>query len=192
MNTVAKSVVLLLVLFGLSVNAMPSLAQGDLIDPGKTEPVQPGTVHYYRGVFYQLRGEHQRAIAEFTLTINALPENGYAWAARGDSYASLGDFGSAVEDFTEAIRIYPDYVSALYTRGRAYASLSEIDLALADYISAVRQMPAYPNAYWGLGDLYFDARQYARALDNYQMYLALVGDSPDQQVFQRAQTLSLA
>jgi tetratricopeptide (TPR) repeat protein len=191
MNKLAKQMVVLVVLFGLVTNTAAMQEHGPLIDPGKSEPNQPGAVQYRIGVFYQLRGEHQRAIAEFTQTTEAMPGNGYAWAARGDSYAALGDYKQAIEDYNEAIRIYPDYVSALYTRARAYASLDQAELALADYANAIRQMPDYPNLYWGLGDLYFDAGQAAQALENYQMYLTLVGLSPDQRVLERFQMLSM-
>jgi tetratricopeptide (TPR) repeat protein len=163
--------VFLLLIAVLTLNISLSRAQ-DRIDADDHEPSHPGLVHYRLGNYYQLKGNHVRAIAEFSLTIEGLPSMGYAYSARARSYAAMGDYEHAVADYSQAIDLYPDYVSALYGRGRAYAALSEPALAFADYRNAMAQMPDYPLPYWGLGDLYFDAGEYVKAAENYQFYLS--------------------
>jgi tetratricopeptide (TPR) repeat protein len=166
-------------------------AQLDLIDRGGAEPFNQEMVSYRVGIYFQLRGEHERAIAEFTVTIDGLPHFGEAYAARGDSYTVLGEYEQAITDYNQAIRIYPDYVSALYMRGRALAAIGETDLAMADYANVIHQMPEYANAYWGLGDLYYAAGEYANALENYQIYL-IMADDLNAQVTARVELLQTA
>ena len=189
-RSMKSGLLLFAIVVGLAVNSVVVQAQ-DRADPGSNEPYSPALVHYRLGIYYQIKGDHPRAISEFNLTIDGLPLLGYAYAARGDSYAALGEYETAIADYTQAIQIFPDYVSALYTRGRAYATLGETTLAVADYTNAIGQMPEYPNPYWGLGDLFFDAGDYAQALDNYQHYLARETE-PDALVMTRVETLQVA
>jgi tetratricopeptide (TPR) repeat protein len=163
----------------------------DMRDPGISEPYHPSFVHYRVGIYFALRGNHERALEEFTQAIDGLPQFGNAYAARGDVYLSLEEYELAIADYTTAIAIYPDFVSALYTRGRAYHALGEIELAAADYENAIEQLPEYAPPYWGLGDLYYEQEQHADALDNYRMYLALVVDDPDAQVVARVEELEI-
>lgn len=170
-KTTAKFLLGLAVLAGLVFGSVSATVAQDLADAGSSEPYHPGMVHYRLGIYFQLKGDHLRAIDEFSQTIEMMPTMGYAFAARGDSYAALGAYESAVIDYTESIGMYPDLVSALYTRGRAYAALGETALAIADYNNAIRQMPAYANPYWGIGDLLFDMGEYMDALDQYRVYV---------------------
>jgi tetratricopeptide (TPR) repeat protein len=189
MNAIHKWIVGLFLLVVL----LPSLiAQAqDLRDPGVTEPYHPSFVHYRVGIYFALRGNYERALDEFTQAIDGLPQFGSAYAARGDVYQTLGEFDLAIADYTTAIDIYPDFVSALYTRGRAYHAVGEFELAIDDYENAVAQLPDYALPYWGLGDLYFEQEQYSDTLENYQMYLTLVVDTPDDQVVARVQELEV-
>lgn len=181
MNATLQRIVGLLVL--LLMFALPSAINAqDMHDPGISEPYHPSFVHYRVGIYFAQRGNYERALDEFTEAIDNLPQFGSAYAARGDVYLSLGDYELAIADYTDAIDIYPNFVSALYTRGRAYHTIGELDLASADYANAIEQLPEYAMPYWGLGDLYFGQEQYPDALENYQMYLALVVDTPDADV----------
>lgn len=168
--------------------SMPTYAQSDVVDPGEVKRDGQVLAHYHVGVFYQARGDHERAIAEFTFAIDALPEPAYVYAARGDSYAAIGSYDDAIRDYSAAIDIYPDFVSVLYMRGRAYAALGSTVLATADYINAIEQMPEYANPYWGLGDLYYEAGNYADALESYQRHIVLEAN-PDVQVMARIEQL---
>lgn len=167
----------------------PTRAQSDAIDTGKTTPNSRALANYYVGVFYQSRGNHERAIAEFSITLESLPGLAYAFAARGDSYAAIGSYDEAIVDYSTAIDIYPDFVSVLYMRGRAYVALGNLDLAFADYANAIGQMPEYAKPYWGLGDLYYETGNYVDALKNYQRYL-LLDSEPDMLVTTRVEELT--
>ena len=190
MNGLMKRMMLVLVLAALLAAGTTIEAQ-DLIDSGESEPYHPGLVSFRLGVYYHNQGDFERALAEFTETVDGLPSWGTGYAARGDTYIALGLYEEAIADYSEAVAIFPDYVSAIYTRGRAYHAIGETALAEADYANAIEQMPDYAPAYWGLGDLLFEQGQTQAALEQYQLYLALTTDAPDADVVARVTQLEI-
>lgn len=190
MKSYAKTPILLVTLLVL-LAATASIAAQDLNDPGITEPYHPGLVHFRVGVFYQLRGDHERAIAEFTATIDGLPRFDAAYAARGDSYAALGKFAEALGDFGQALAVSPTSVSVLYTRGRVYMALGQTDLAETDFANAVGQMPSYALPYFGLGDVAFERGDFGEALAAYEAYVSRANHTPDALVLQRIDLLEM-
>ena len=159
--------------------SQPAQAQSRALnDPGPDEVYQPALAVFRVGYFYQIRGDQQRAIEEFTKAIELLPSYGYSYAARGDSYALIGDYQAAIDDYTVALSIYPDYVSALTTRGRAYAQQGQYDLALADFANAMTQMPDYAPAYRAAGDVLYQLGEMDEALNDYHIYTDFTNDRP--------------
>jgi tetratricopeptide (TPR) repeat protein len=191
MNTIIKRLTMAITVIGLAFGMVGVSFAQDLRDTGATEAYHPGLVTYRVGLFYQVKADHERAIAEFSDVIEVLPEFGVAYAARGDSYVALNDYEHALADYESALSIYPDFVSVLYARGRAYLALGETELAVADFDNAVMQMPEYALPYFGLGDVAFEQGDYGDALESYQTYLALVDDAPDALVLGRIDTLTL-
>lgn len=150
-----------------------------LPDGGSTEPYHPGLVSFRVGIYFYNQGNYERALEEFTITTDGLPNWGIGLAARGDTYAALGEYALAVADYDRAIGLYPDYVSALYTRGRAHQALGDLELAIADYSNAIRQMPTYALPYWGLADALLAQGNVTSALTNYHLYVSLSEDPPN-------------
>ncbi|KXK14065.1 MAG: serine/threonine protein kinase [Chloroflexi bacterium OLB15] len=175
--TKLTGITILLTLIGL---ALPASAQiQDQVDPGSF-PSDPGIIHFGVGYYYQLQGDQERAIEEFSQSIELMPEWGNPYAARGDSYAELGEFELAISDYNMAIEIYPDFVSALYTRGRALHAIGEFELAIADYENAIGQWPEYALPHLGLGDIYYEQGEFSLALSSYERYLSYVGIYPNE------------
>ena len=70
---------------------------------------------------YGQKGDHDKAIADFTEAIRHNPD----FAAncicnRGIAYEKKGDHDKAIADFNEAIRLNPKCVKAYESRGVAY------------------------------------------------------------------------
>ncbi len=190
MNKVTKLsvVVLLLALMMYSSNALQA-QEITLPDDGSTEPYHPGLVSFRVGIYFYNTGHYERALQEFTITTDGLPNWGIGFAARGDTYAALGEYELAIADYDRAISIFPDFVSALYTRGRAYHALGETERAAADYANAIGQMPEYALPYWGLGDILLEQSDKVNALASYRQYVALIGEAPDEQVLAQIERL---
>jgi tetratricopeptide (TPR) repeat protein len=186
MNAFAKRVVILMVLVCAGIS--PLWAQ-DIADPGTSEPYHPALVSYRVGYYYQLRGDHERAIEEFTDVIAAFPNWDGGYSARGESYEALADYNLALADYSAALSLTPEFVSVLFMRGRAYHAIGEFGLAAADYANAIEQMPEYALPYRGMGDLLFEQENMAAALVMYQQYLALTSEDPDAQVITRVMQL---
>lgn len=188
MRILTKEVITLVLLFIvlLGVGAAPLLAQTiDIADPGSSEPYHPALVQYRVGNYFQLQGDHERAIEEFTAVIAAFPNWDGGYSARGDSYAALGQYELAIADYDEALDLTPGFVSVLYMRGRAFAAIGEIELADADYANAIQQVPDYALPYWGMGDLAYERGDLTAALSCYQEYMAITLTTPDAEVIAR-------
>lgn len=177
-------------LLGMCVMVTPLFAQSfDTNDPGANEPYHPALVQYRVGYYFQLQGDHARAIEEFTAVIEAFPNWDGGYSARGDSYAAIGQYELAITDYDEALDLTPAFVSIFYMRGRVYMATGEIELASADYASAIQQAPSYALPYWGMGDIAYEQGNLTAALVWYQQYIAITITSPDAEVIARVMTL---
>ena len=77
--------------------------------------------HYNQGVSLYDSGEYQKAIDEFSQTIELDPKYVWAYNNRGSSYHKLGEYERAIEDFDEAVELEPQYPWTYYIRGHSYA-----------------------------------------------------------------------
>ena len=67
-----------------------------------------------------MRGDTDRAIADFDAAVKLDPNDAIAVNNRGLRHRNKGDADRAIADFSAAIKLKPDYVNALYNRGTAY------------------------------------------------------------------------
>lgn len=106
-----------------------------------------------RGIAYLRRGEAgdlDRAIADLTRVIVALPDDATAYNNRGAVYLerrAAGDLLRAVRDFTRAIDLMPKAHAAYFNRGLAYFALGEAydGQSLADLRRARTLQPDAPG-----------------------------------------------
>ena len=63
---------------------------------------QDATAYHNRAVAYELAGDIDGAIADYTKTIEIKPDNAAAYENRGRAYASKGDYTRAVADATKS------------------------------------------------------------------------------------------
>lgn len=99
----------------------------------------------FRGIAYSMKGERDRAIAEFTKSITLEPNNAVAYGMRGSLYADNKEFVSAIADFNMVIALAPDDSDGYVARGLAYAGKNEFDLAIADFRRALEINPSDQN-----------------------------------------------
>jgi len=90
-----------------------------------------------RGNAYSIKGQHDRAIADYSEATRANPSYHLAFTSRGLVYARhKQDYNRAIADFDEAIRRQPRNAYALTCRGLAYKAKGASDLASADLEAA--------------------------------------------------------
>jgi tetratricopeptide (TPR) repeat protein len=63
------------------------------------------TAYYTRAVAYQLKGEVDHAISDYTKAIELNPYHAAAYDGRGRAYASKGNYTNAVADVTKASKL---------------------------------------------------------------------------------------
>ena len=83
---------------------------------------RPSINYYNRGDAYRVKGDTDRAIADYTEAIRLDPKYANAYHNRGLAYRDKGDTDRAIADYTEAIRLDPKYANAYNNRGVAYAT----------------------------------------------------------------------
>ena len=111
-----KSVLLILMFLGFSVNAQTAQEYGK------------------SAIKKAENGDLYGAIADFTKQIEINPKDFIAFMNRGISKSSLGDHSGAMEDFTKSIKIEPNYADPYINRGLSkdyYSAISDFTRAIA-------------------------------------------------------------
>jgi tetratricopeptide (TPR) repeat protein len=128
-------------------------------------PEQRAKLLYSRGLLYQLEGQNDLAVADFTSAIGWISDFSDAYEARGDAYEDAGQHDKAIADYAQAARLTPDGPGSL--NGRCWVRAVRghpLDRALADCSEALRQNP---NS-WNILDtrclVYFRMGNYAAAI----------------------------
>ncbi len=126
------------------------------------------------------RGEHERAIEEFSRAIQLNPNDALAYHERGYTYSQLRKYERAIQDFTQAIQLDPFDASAYNYRGQVYSRLRDYEKAIRDFTQAIVESPA--DSYDHLLGLherakaYFDAENYSLAIGDYTQALTVEND----------------
>ncbi len=95
-----------------------------------------------QGVFYNDKGEYQKAAVAFTKAIELDPNFAPAYSNRGWVYIKLGQYEQAIADCTKAIELDPSLAFAYNSRGWAYTELGQYEQAIADYNKAIELDPS--------------------------------------------------
>jgi lipoprotein NlpI len=109
-----------------------------LIGSGKLTNDESSRVLNNRGAIYSMKGDKNRAIADFNKAIRLRPDYASAFNNRGNIHKEKGDIDRAIADFSEAIRFKPDYVEAFINRSSAYEIKGDKTRASADITEARR------------------------------------------------------
>ena len=88
--------------------------------------------HANQGLASVLKGDLERAIAEFSNSLALDPKAAQLLVARGAVYSAMGRNVAAIEDFSDALRHNPDDASVLGQRAEAYVKQRQYGLALGD------------------------------------------------------------
>jgi tetratricopeptide (TPR) repeat protein len=126
-----------------------------VIKGGREKGDKLAEIFNHRGVAYRLKGDHDRAIADYAQAIRLNPKFGAAFNNRGVAYDYKGDFDRAIADFDQAIKLKPS-AEAHFNRGNAYLGKSQYASAIDDYNQAIKLKTDFAAA--------FDNRCWARAV----------------------------
>jgi tetratricopeptide (TPR) repeat protein len=141
--------------------------EGDLSDYGKRVGYDE------RGYAYQAKGDNDRAIADYTESLQLDLNNKVALTARGNAYFFKGNLDRAIADYDQVIAIEPKYALAYYNRCLAYREKGDLDRVIADCSQAIALYPRYRDAYYYRGYAYRAKGDLDRAIADYDQMIAL-------------------
>lgn len=96
------------------------------------------------------QGEYEKAVSNFSKSLELKPDYVEAYYGRGDARLKIGKFKKVIDDFDKVLELKPDYVKAYYSRGLANLSLSKYKDANIDFKRALELKPNYIEAKKGL------------------------------------------
>ena len=104
-----------------------------------------------RGIAFGMKGDHDRALADFDQAIALEPSFAPGYNLRSIARRNKGDLDRALADADTAIRLDARFAPAWASRGAAYLRKSNLDHALADFNEALRLDPGLAAAHDGRG-----------------------------------------
>jgi lipoprotein NlpI len=134
-----------------------------IIEDAKQKPKARGIAFYNRGNAYVLKGDHDKAIADFDQALKLEPKNASIYNNRGNARLDKGESDAAMADFEAAIKTDPRYAAAYFNRANALAAKGEIERALKDYDAAIKHNKRNVNAYIARGALLLASGASAKA-----------------------------
>ena len=108
-----------------------------------------------RGVGYRLKGDYDRAIADYNQAIKLNAKFAIAYNNRGVAYDKNGEYDRAIPDYDQAIKLNPS-AEGYFNRGNAQLGKAHYDRAIDDYNQAIKLKADFAAA--------FDNRCWARAV----------------------------
>ncbi len=94
-----------------------------------------------RGIAYASRGDHKRALADFSEAIRLAPDSPFPYYNRGNAYYDRKEYARALADFDAAIERGPELALAYYNRGLTHQKLGHRDKSIEDYQKALSLDP---------------------------------------------------
>ena len=76
--------------------------------------------------------EYDKAIDDYTKTIELNPDDDEIYFQRGVAYSNLEQYDKAIDDFTKTIELNPDSAGTYNNRSNAYSNLQQYDKVLKD------------------------------------------------------------
>ena len=113
------------------------------ITSGQLPPFDLALTYYNRGLGWQSEGDYDRAIADYTETLQ-LVQFYHGYWKRGDAWRRKGDYDRAIEDYSLAIRLEPAEWGIYFDRGVTRFIQGQFDVAANDFAVVLRLKP---NAY---------------------------------------------
>jgi tetratricopeptide (TPR) repeat protein len=168
-----------------------------------TEQTKPETAGIFldRGIMFAMRGEYDKAIADFTEAIRLNPDlaGAYEFRARAlqasvsdvvgkrdnfsgiDTVSTLGRVSmdvmrvleQAIQDYTQAIRLDPNNRRLYNDRGVVFSDMRETDLAIADFNQAIIINPNLADQFNNRAGAYFIKGNFERAFEDFDQAIKL-------------------
>jgi tetratricopeptide (TPR) repeat protein len=113
----------------------------ELIEGGHETGRALAAAYNARGRAYLAKGEHDRAVADFSQALKNEPDNVQSLHGRGLARTAKGDLDGAIKDFSDAIWLSPRTAVFYQDRARAYLGKADHARAIADLGEVIKLTP---------------------------------------------------
>lgn len=121
------------------------------------------------------QAEIERLVSDFAAKLEKEPENYKGWAMLGRSYKALGRFPEAVRAYERTGPLLESSADLLVEYADTLAATQGFDAKTMDVLErALKLDPAQPQGLWLRGTAAFEAKQYDKALKDWEALLALL------------------
>jgi tetratricopeptide (TPR) repeat protein len=156
---------------------LPSTATIDYLNKAINQKPDYADAYESRAAAYSLIGQHERAIEDYSKSINLKPTS-KLYKKRAEAYSSVGRYENAIEDYNLIISLDPDNAYPYYrTRGEVYIEIGEYNRALEDFNQCFRLKPRTASADYELhldmGRVYAKTEKYELAIENYNKSISM-------------------
>jgi lipoprotein NlpI len=133
------------------------------IESGKFKGEPLARLHYFRGIEWSIKNDHDRAIADYDAAIKLLPRFPDALYNRGNAWGQKGESDRAIADYDAAIKLAPKDAAMVAARAGEWIAKGDFARAVADYDTAVGLDAKSANALFGRGRARFYGGDFQRA-----------------------------
>lgn len=120
--------------------------------------------YHLRGISYVAHREYDKAIADFTQSLNLKKNNAGVLNNRGQAYYLKGDYARAIKDLNVAITLDPKHFVAMNNRALCFIAQGELDSAKRDLDAAISLHKEYPEALNNRGVVHSRKSDYQSAI----------------------------
>ncbi len=137
--------------------------------PRPTPPAASKTAEQYfqSGKALAGKGEHERAVAEFTEAVRLDGSNGEVFFWRASSYEKLGRYQSAIDDYNKMITLRYNLSTAFFNRGTDYYFLKKYEASVSDITAAIGLDRTNAGRFYNRGLSYFELGNYDKAYNDF-------------------------
>ena len=123
--------------------------------------------HYLLAGYYQQRGQHREAIAEFKKVISIDPKYVKAYNGLGVSYDLLSEFGNALLSYETAISLDPSQAYLYNNLGYSWLMQENPGRAISAFQKAISLNPQEPRFHNNLASAYAERAQFQLAMEEF-------------------------
>jgi tetratricopeptide (TPR) repeat protein len=139
----------------------------------------PYLISYLAGEQFYRNSDFDKAISEFTVSINRY--NGFAqsYISRGNAWLKKRDYNNAIDDYTQAIKLDGKKAEVYNYRGFARAELAVrnklngMNLAIEDYTRAISINQNYVDAFINRSYAYYQIGNFTQVIEDCDKIIAL-------------------
>lgn len=110
--------------------------------------------HFFLANLFDIQGDVQKAIEEYSHFIEKFPEDYMGYNNLGSIYEENGEYEKALVYLKKSVELREDYFLSHFNLAVVYGRLGEIEESIASYERSKELNPDYSNIYLNLSALY--------------------------------------